>query len=318
MTSSKNLDLVARRTRAFLFFALVLSAYGAPQANAQISAESDKLLHRMYDSPDFQVKYFGPAKWLDDGAGFTTVEPSASVQNAQDIVRYDTASGTRDVLVSASKLIPKGAKTPLELQGYSWTNDRSRLLIYTNSKQVWRQNTRGDYWILELATGKLHKLGGDAPESSLMFAKFSPDGTRAAYVRANNIYLEDVASEKITQLTSDGSESIINGTSDWVYEEEFFLRDGFRCAYCGKSIEEGARLTIDHLLPCELGGTNDTTNLITACLSCNSAKQDLPLQAWLSVLRDRGVNTDGMAVRIRRTVARPLDRAEGRRLAAAA
>ena len=97
-----------------------------------------------------------------------------------------------------------------------------------------------------------------------------------------------------------------------------YSRDGFRCAYCGKSIEEGARLTIDHLLPCELGGTNDTTNLITACLSCNSAKQDRPLQAWLSVLRDRGVNTDGMAVRIRRTVARPLDRAEGRRLAAAA
>jgi dipeptidyl-peptidase-4 len=236
MTSSKNLDLVARRTRAFLFFALVLSAFGAPQANAQISAESDKLLHRMYDSPDFQVKYFGPAKWLDDGAGFTTVEPSASVQNAQDIVRYDTASGTRDVLVSASKLIPKGAKTPLELQGYSWTNDKSRLLIYTNSKQVWRQNTRGDYWILELATGKLHKLGGDAPESSLMFAKFSPDGTRAAYVRANNIYLEDVASEKITQLTSDGSESIINGTSDWVYEEELDVRDGFRWSPDGSKI----------------------------------------------------------------------------------
>ena len=66
------------------------------------------------------------------------------------------------------------------------------------------------------------------PESSMMFAKFSPDGTRVAYVSNNNIYVEDIDSGKITQLTKDGSDTIVNGTFDWVYEEEFSCRDGFR------------------------------------------------------------------------------------------
>ena len=68
--------------------------------------------------------------------------------------------------------------------------------------------------------GTLTKLGGSAPASSLMFAKFSPDATRVAYVRANNIYVERLSNHRITQLTSDGSATTINGTSDWVYEEE--------------------------------------------------------------------------------------------------
>ena len=74
----------------------------------------------------------------------------------------------------------------------------------------------------------LRKLGGDAPEASLLFAKFSPDSTRVAYVRANDIYVERLADGQITRLTTDGSETTINGTTDWVYEEELFLRDAFR------------------------------------------------------------------------------------------
>ncbi len=69
-----------------------------------------------------------------------------------------------------------------------------------------------------------------------MFAKFSPDATRVGYVRANNIYVERIEDGQITQLTSDGSETIINGTSDWVYEEEFGVRDGFRWSPDGRSI----------------------------------------------------------------------------------
>ncbi len=61
-----------------------------------------------------------------------------------------------------------------------------------------------------------------------MFAKLSPDGRKAAYVVKNNIYAEDLASGTVTRLTFDGGEDIINGTSDWVNEEEFGIRDGFR------------------------------------------------------------------------------------------
>lgn len=201
-----------------------------------ISGDSDKLLHRLYASSDFKVKNFGPARWLDGGDFYTTVEPSEACKDAKDIVRYETATGKREILVSATKLVSPGTKSPLAIEDYSWSKDKSRLLIYTHSAQVWRRNTRGDYWVLDLQSGALQKLGGDAPASSLMFAKFSPDGSKVAYVRANNIYVEDIASATILPLTSDGSATLINGTSDWVYEEELDLRDGFRWSPDGRHI----------------------------------------------------------------------------------
>ena len=215
------------------FFAVCLASI---PLHAQISPESDQLLHRMYASEDFEVKYFGPARWLDDGAFYTTVEPSAAVKDAQDIVRYQTANGKREVLVSAAKLIPAGDKVPLAFENYAWSKDKSRLLLYTNSAPVWRLRTRGDYWVLDLQSGALRKLGGDAPTSSLMFAKFSPDGTKVAYVRGNNIYVQEISTGRIAQLTHDGSQTIINGTSDWVYEEELDVRDAFRWSPDGRRI----------------------------------------------------------------------------------
>jgi dipeptidyl-peptidase 4 len=173
--------------------------------------------------------------WQKDGEIYTILEPPASGKG-MDIVAYDTASGKRSVLISAAQLTPKDAKAPLDIDEYSWSNDRSKLLIFTNTKKVWRLNTRGDYWVFDQAAGKLMKLGGDAPASSLMFATFSPDSTRVAWVREHNLYVEDLSSEKITQLTSDGSDDIINGTSDWVNEEELALRNCFRWSPDGQSI----------------------------------------------------------------------------------
>jgi hypothetical protein len=95
-----------------------------------------------------------------------------------------------------------------------------------------------------------------------------------------------------------------------------YHRDGFTCVYCGSGADEGAMLTLDHLLACELGGSNEPTNLVTACLGCNSAKQDTTMRAWFAYLRDLGIDTDEIKTRIRRQTRRVLDRAEGRRLAA--
>jgi dipeptidyl-peptidase 4 len=224
------------RVFASVFLAVCFVSVAVAPVRAQISQESDALLHRMYASPDFEVKYPGPARWLDEGAAFTTVEPSTAVQGAADIVRYDTATGNREVLVPASKLVPSGASAPLQIEDYGWSKDKSKLLIYTSGVPVWRRPTRGDYWVLDIARGTLKELGGAGPASTLMFAKFSPDGMRVAYVRANNIYVEDLASGKITQITSDGSSTIVNGTSDWVYEEELDVRDGFRWSPDGTKI----------------------------------------------------------------------------------
>ena len=113
------------------------------------------------------------------------------------------------------------------------------LLVFTNTQPVWRLNTRGDYWVLDRTSGKLRQLGGrDAKPSTLMFAKFSPDGGRVAYVRENNLYVEDLASGAITPLTTDGSRTLINGTFDWVYEEELmnYYADGWRWSPDGRSI----------------------------------------------------------------------------------
>jgi dipeptidyl-peptidase 4 len=186
----------------------------------------------------FRTRSLGPVRWQDDGSGYLALEPSPTQQKFVDLVRYDAGTGQRTVKVSAEKLTPAGAKDPLLIEEFSMTGDEQKLLIFTNSERVWRSNTRGDYWVLDLKAGSLRKLGGpDAKPSSLMFAKFSPDGQRAAYVRENNVYVENLSGDnKITKLTSDGSRYIVNGTFDWVYEEELFCRDGFRWSPDSKQI----------------------------------------------------------------------------------
>jgi dipeptidyl-peptidase-4 len=108
--------------------------------------------------------------------------------------------------------------------------------LFTNTKRVWRLNSRGDYWMLDRKAGSLSQLGKTLPASSLMFAKFSPDGNSVAYVSGNNIYVEDMRTSQIKALTTNGSVTLINGTFDWVYEEEFACRDGFRWSPDSKKI----------------------------------------------------------------------------------
>src|ERR1044071_1231336 len=186
----------------------------------------------------FRTRSLGPVRWQDDGSGYLALEPSPTKQKFVDLVRYDAATGQRTVKVSAEKLTPEGAKDPLLIEEFSMTGDEQKLLIFTKSERVWRSNTRGDYWVLDLKANTLKQLGGaEAKPSTLMFAKFSPDGQRAAYVRENNIYVENLSGDsKITKLTNDGSRYIVNGTFDWVYEEELFCRDGFRWSPDSKQI----------------------------------------------------------------------------------
>ncbi|HUU06087.1 MAG TPA: S9 family peptidase [Patescibacteria group bacterium] len=193
-------------------------------------------LERIFDSQEFTPEHFGPARWMKDGVSYTTLESSGSVKGAKDIILYSAVSGKRKILVPAHKLIPKDAATPLTIEDYNWSMDGKLLIVFTNSKRVWRRNTRGDFWILDLVSGKFRKLGADFELSTLQFAKISPSGQQAAYVQKNDLYSEDIASGKIVRLTFDGSETMINGTGDWVYEEELDIRDGFRWSPDGKFI----------------------------------------------------------------------------------
>ena len=183
---------------------------------------------------EFRPETWGPAHWLKGGQAFTTLELSAAFKDhpqaaeIKDIVSVDPATGSRTVIVAARELLPSGATRPLEIEKYAWSEDTTTLLVFTNAQKVWREKTRGDYWVLHRPTGSLRQLGGAAPAASLLFATLSPDGTRVAYVHANNVYVQSLADLSITPLTTNGGTHRINGTADWVNEEEFHLRNGLR------------------------------------------------------------------------------------------
>jgi len=203
---------------------------------AQTEDKTILTLDRIFKNHEFRSQEFGPMEWFKDGKYYTTLESSNDTTGGMDIVQYETVSGKREILVPASLLIPQGEKIPLSISEYSWSADYNMLMIFTNSERVWRYNTRGDFYVLNMLTHKLIKLGGDVKPSTLMFAKFSPDCKKVAYVHEHNIYTEFLDSGKIIQLTFDGSLTIINGTFDWVYEEELDLRDGFRWSPDSKKI----------------------------------------------------------------------------------
>ena len=217
--------------RRLLLFSLSLLV--AAQASAQSDA-SRVTLDRLFASRDFAGRGAGVGTW-EDAAHTTTFKRNAA--GGVDLVRMTVATGETEPLVTAAEMTPAGAAEPLPVEDVAWNADKTALLLYTNSARVWRDNTRGDYWLLDRASGRLRQLGGpDAAPSSLMFATFSPDGRRVAYVRDHNLYVEDDATGAITALTTDGSETTINGTFDWVYEEEFGLQNGFRWSPDGAQI----------------------------------------------------------------------------------
>lgn len=184
-------------------------------------------------SGEHRANSFGGIKWRSNGDHFTRIE---FAENDVEIYQYDAQTGVKEILISTDQLVPKGQTTPLVVEGYEWSDDEAFMLLYTNSKRVWRENTRGDYWIFDMSSKSLSQIGQSLPASSLMFAKISPDGSLVGYVSGHNVYVEDLESQKITQLTNDGSENIINGTFDWAYEEELFCKDGFRWSPDSKRI----------------------------------------------------------------------------------
>ncbi len=216
----------------FQLFIVLLLLLNLNQADAQVGKLT---LDDIFSKRLYRSAWFGPAYWVENGSGYTTLEGSPSVRGV-DIVRYDSKSGERKVLVSAQDLTPTDSSESLVPDAYTWSPSGKMLLIFTNTQRVWRYNSRGDYWILDLNNKKLTQLGKSLPESSLMYAKFSPDETMLAYVSKQNIYVEEIGNNDIKQLTSDGGDNIINGTFDWVYEEELDCRDGFRWSPDSKHI----------------------------------------------------------------------------------
>ena len=157
------------------------------------------------------------------------------VNQNNNVVIYDVDKLEKQTTILSKAQLAAAGFTG-EIEQLVWNDSKTKVLVYTNSKKVWRDNTRGDYWYFDLDTGKGKQLGKNLETSSLMFAKFSSDNENVAYVSKHNIYVENLNSGKITPVTTDGTDKIINGTFDWVYEEELAARDGFRWSPDGKSI----------------------------------------------------------------------------------
>jgi dipeptidyl-peptidase-4 len=197
----------------------------------------------IFEKWEYNAKRPGTVRWLDEGASYSALETAAGYEDAElekdqygddikiyeEVVQYDPATLKRTILISLEQLTPEGADKALTVDDYQWSDDKSKILIYTNAEYVWRKKDRGDYWVRDLNNNDMWKLGGkQSTPGQMMFGKFSPDGKKFAYVWQNNIYVQDLSSRKVKALTTDASSTIINGLFDWAYEEEFSIRDGFR------------------------------------------------------------------------------------------
>ena len=214
-----------------IIFVIIAQFEVFPQENIN----SELTLERIYANHEFKQPKLAKSQWFDSGDSYTILEKLPN--GAQNIVKYETATGKKNTLINSEDLIPANSDRPISIYNYEFSSDLKLVLIFTNTKKVWRTNTRGDYWIFNRETKLLKKLGGsEAKSSTLMFATLSPNNECIAYVRENNLFVESIYEDKITQLTHDGSNTIINGTFDWVYEEELKVKNGFRWSPDGKRI----------------------------------------------------------------------------------
>ena len=187
------------------------------------------LLFLILFSFSFIVGFSNPRfQWISDNQFLT-------ITNGE-IVQHTLPSGDKKVVVSAKLIQDATGFSSAEIEDFSLSADKTQVLVFTNGVKVWRYKTKGEYWLVNLKTGKIKEIGMMFPPKSLQFAKISPDGNKIAYVCNKNIYVDDVIANTTKQITTDGKNRVFNGTFDWVYEEEFNCRDGFRWSPDSKSI----------------------------------------------------------------------------------
>lgn len=206
--------------RAFAMLAALWMLGGCASAQS-LSGGQPLSVERIFGADAVRLQRVVESKWFGGGDYYTVIEGGG-------LVRIEAETGARSVLATAADLTPQGATAPIEIGNYQWSEDGNYLLVLTNARRLWRTDAIGDYWLLDLRTKALRRIGGDAEASSLMYAAFSPDSARIAYVHGNDLYVEPTAGGARRRLTTDGSDIILNGAGDWVNEEEFGIRDAFR------------------------------------------------------------------------------------------
>lgn len=188
-------------------------------------------VERIFGTADLRPDSF-TGEWRADGESWTLVEKND--RGHDELWEVDAATGDRERLVAAPELVPQDGSEPLSIYDWSFSPDGRYVLIFTDAQRVWRARTKGKYWIYDLVNGALRPVS-EKPGWQ-MFAKFGPESRRVAFVRRHDLHVTEVATGRERQLTTSGGEDTINGTTDWVYEEELGLRDAFRWSPDGTRI----------------------------------------------------------------------------------
>jgi dipeptidyl-peptidase-4 len=243
--------------RVFVLFVGALLLLGGRDASlrAQPADTSGLTLEAIHASRTFSPESFRGGRWADEGPVITYIQP-ADTGDATHLMRYNLETGDSTRVIDGTNLYADDVDRIVPIEDYQFSDAGDKVLIYTDSKQVWRANTKGFYYVYDRSEQTLTPVA-DREAGYQMFAKFNPSATKVAFVRQRDLYVVDLASDTETALTTDGSEgSIINGTVDWVYEEEFRIRDGWRWSPDGEHI---AFLKLDESDTREFALTNYTT-----------------------------------------------------------
>jgi dipeptidyl-peptidase-4 len=205
-------------TAAFL---LTLSST-AQEAKKQISLDDIWVKYSFYPNSIRDLRS------LNDGIHYTTLENGVVNEYS-----YETGEKTRELLGSAQLKI-NGSSEAIEISDYQFSDNETRVLISTDEESIYRHSSKSQSYVYDLRLKKLYLV---AEGKKQQLSCFSPDGSKLAYVRDNNLYLYDIDAATEKAITTDGEmNKIINGAPDWVYEEEFGFAKGFHWSPDGKKI----------------------------------------------------------------------------------
>ncbi|MEK6651106.1 MAG: DPP IV N-terminal domain-containing protein, partial [Bacteroidota bacterium] len=185
-------------------------------------------VQELYAPGKFSSRGFGGARWLKDGKRFVTTDLDTATRTT-NLMIVDAASGGRSLFLDGSKLTTGSDAQPIRLGAYALSSDESKVLVAgpaPEKQYLSRLQPAGDLYVYDILAKTFSRLTSAGVEQ--WNQKFSPDGSAVAFVRGNDIYLVDLASGREQRITTDGTENVINGKFDWVYEEEFGISDGFQ------------------------------------------------------------------------------------------
>ena len=182
-------------------------------------------LEDIWENYKFYYKSYRGLNSMNNGEFYTQIKNS---EEGQEIIKYSFKNGERIVRIFKSSDFKIK-----RINSYSLSDDYRLMLLATETESIYRYSRKAIYYVFNIQNNKLKKLS----ENKIRYPTFSPDGSKVAYVYENNLFIKDITNGKETQITNDGKKNqIINGASDWVYEEEFKLVRGFEWSSDSRTI----------------------------------------------------------------------------------